>query len=120
MPLDHSPRSLRRSMTMPPGISVPRVASGTRSPTAMLNAPQQIWSGLAVAGVDVHQLDAVGAGMRAQLEHPGHHDAVQAGAGVLDRLDGHAQVAQVLAQHHRVALDGSELAQPRQEDPHQN
>ena len=44
MPFDHSPRSLRRSIRSPVGMVVPNVASGTRSPTAMLNAPQQICS----------------------------------------------------------------------------
>ena len=42
MPLDHSPRSLRRPISMPFGMVVPTVASGTRSPAAMLNAPQAI------------------------------------------------------------------------------
>ena len=45
IPFDHSPRILRRAISMPFGIVVPTVASGTRSPSAMLNAPQQICSG---------------------------------------------------------------------------
>ncbi len=43
MPLDHSPRILRRTISMPSGMTVPSVARGTRSPTDMLKAPQQIW-----------------------------------------------------------------------------
>ena len=43
IPLDHSPRILRRAISMPSGMVEPRVASGTRSPAAMLKAPQQIW-----------------------------------------------------------------------------
>ena len=42
IPLDHSPRILRRAISMPSGMVEPRVASGTRSPTSMLKAPQQI------------------------------------------------------------------------------
>ena len=45
MPFDDSPRILRRPIFMPFGIVVPTVASGTRSPTCMLKAPHQIWSG---------------------------------------------------------------------------
>ncbi len=45
MPFDISPRSLRAAISMPFGITVPTVAKGIRSPTAMLNAPQQTWSG---------------------------------------------------------------------------
>ncbi|CAB5067206.1 unannotated protein [freshwater metagenome] len=42
MPLLAWPRILRGAMSMPEGISVPIVARGTRSPTAILVAPQQI------------------------------------------------------------------------------
>ena len=70
MPFDHSPRILRRPISMPFGIMVPRVASGTRSPAAMLNAPQHDLERLAVAGVDVDQLDLVGVGMRPQVAAP--------------------------------------------------
>ncbi len=42
MPLDHSPRTLRRAISIPLGMTVPRVANGTRSPTAMLKAPHTI------------------------------------------------------------------------------
>src|ERR1700678_2645443 len=44
IPLDHSPRSLRRPISRPLGITLPIVANGTRSPGFMLNAPQQICS----------------------------------------------------------------------------
>ena len=44
MPFDHSPRIFDRWMSRPSGMTVPMVASGTRSPGAMLNAPQQICS----------------------------------------------------------------------------
>ena len=43
IPFDHSPRSWRRLISMPPAITAPMVAKGTRSPTDMLNAPQQTW-----------------------------------------------------------------------------
>ena len=43
----------------------------------MLNAPQQTCSGVAVAGVDVDELDLVGVGMGPQVEHLGHDDAVE-------------------------------------------
>ncbi len=42
MPLDHSPRILRRAISMPSGITVSSVASGTRMPTSRLEAPQAI------------------------------------------------------------------------------
>jgi hypothetical protein len=48
---------------------------------------------LAVAGVDVDQLDPVGVGVGTQVEHPGHDDAVEPFAQAVERLDGHAQVA---------------------------
>ena len=44
MPLDHSPRILRRAISMPSGITVPIVASGTRMPGSRLEAPQAICS----------------------------------------------------------------------------
>ena len=48
---------------------------------------------LAVAGVDVDELDLVGVGMGAQVEHAGDDDAVEALADQVHRLDGHAEVA---------------------------
>ena len=67
MPFDHSPRSLRRAISRPPGITVPSVARGTRSPTAMLNAPQQICSGSPspVSTSTSWILSALGCGRRA-------------------------------------------------------
>ena len=41
MPSESWPRIFRRPICRPPGMVVPTVASGTRSPTAMLKAPQQ-------------------------------------------------------------------------------
>ena len=55
--------------------------------------------GLAVAGVDVDQLDPVGVGVGPQVEHPGHDDAVEPLADAVDRLDGHAEVAHHVAEH---------------------
>jgi hypothetical protein len=75
---------------------------------------------LAVAGVDVDELDAVGLGVRSEGEDPGDHDAVETLAEVVDRLDGHAEVAHLLAERDRMALDGGELTQPRQQDLHGN
>ncbi len=44
MPFEGSPRIFRRPIFMPFGMVVPTVASGTRSPTCMLNAPHHTWS----------------------------------------------------------------------------
>ena len=41
IPSDHSPLSLRCLILRPPATTAPSVASGTKSPTCMLNAPQQ-------------------------------------------------------------------------------
>ena len=45
MPFDQTPAILRRPISMPLGMTVPMVASGTRSPALMLKAPQPISSG---------------------------------------------------------------------------
>ena len=45
IPFDQTPAILRRPISMPSGITVPMVARGTRSPAAMLKAPQPISSG---------------------------------------------------------------------------
>ena len=45
IPFDQTPAILRRPISMPLGITVPMVASGTRSPACMLKAPQPISSG---------------------------------------------------------------------------
>ena len=121
IPLDHSPRILRRSMAMPLGMVVPSVASGIRSPAAMLKAPQHDLQRLAVAGVDVDQLDPVGVGMGLGLQHPGHDDAVQPLAEPHPLLDRRAEVVQRLGQH--VDVVGQirrELPHPGQEHLHQN
>ncbi len=49
MPLETTPRSLRRPISKPPGRMAPTGASGTRSPTSKLLAPQTISSGSAPA-----------------------------------------------------------------------
>ena len=121
IPLDHSPRILRRSMAMPSGMVVPSVASGIRSPAAMLKAPQTICSGLAVARVDVDQLDPVGVRMGLGLQHPGDDDAVQPLAEPHPLLDRRAEVVQRLRQH--VDVVGQvrrELPHPGEEHFHQN
>ena len=77
--------------------------------------------GLAVAAVDVDELDPVGVGVRPQVEHPGHDDAVEALADALDRLDRHARGRSVSSPSAiGVGLDRRELAQPGQEHLHQN
>ena len=44
IPSEGSPRILRRPIRIPPGSVEPTRARGTRSPTAMLKAPQQTWT----------------------------------------------------------------------------
>jgi hypothetical protein len=75
--------------------------------------------GLAVAGVDIDQLDLVGVGVRAQGQHLRHDDAVEALADALDRLDRHAEVAHDVAEGDGVVVgEGRELPQPGEEDLH--
>ena len=67
---------------------------------------------LAVAGVDVDQLNPVGLGVSPQLEHLGHDDAVPARADDRHVLDDKADVGQRPRQVVRIALDRSEFPHP--------
>ena len=121
MPFDHSPRFLRRAISMPLGITVPMVASGTRSPTAMLNAPQQICSASPSPASTSTSWMRSASGMRAQLEHPRHDDAVEPLPDELHLLDRRSERAERVADRRRIVGEiRRELAQPREEDLHQN
>jgi hypothetical protein len=73
---------------------------------------------LAVASVDIDQVDLVGVGVRARGEDPGHDDPAEPLADAVELLDGRAEVAELLADGLGVALDGGEVPQPRQKDLH--
>ena len=118
MPLEYSPRILRRPISMPSGIVVPTVASGTRSPTAMLKAPHHTSTGSRSPRVDGDPLDLLGVGVLAQLEHPGHDDAVEALPEVDLVLDGHAEHGEVVGDPLDRRVDRREVAQPGQQDLH--
>ena len=72
----------------------------------------------AVAGIHVDQADAVGVGVLADLQHAGDDDAVEALAEQRDRLELHAQLGQLRGDLVGLALDGSELTEPGEEDLH--
>ena len=76
---------------------------------------------LPVPLVDVDELDLVGIGVRAEVEHLGEHDPIDDLADDLRLLDGEAECGQRLSEHDRITVDvGRELAQPGQGDLHQN
>ena len=103
---------------MPFGIMVPIVASGTRSPACMLNAPQPISSGWPSPASTIDLVDLVGALDGTGLEHPRHDDAVEALADPVQLLDRHAEVAHLLPERDRIPLERGEVAQPREQDLH--
>jgi hypothetical protein len=74
--------------------------------------------GLTVTGVDLDQLDAVGIGVRSQLEHLRHDDAVETLAEDLDLLDRQAEIGELLAEVDGVTCDRGELLKPREKDLH--
>ena len=86
-----------------------RADGGQRHQVAGVHAerPATDLQGLAVAQVDVDQLDLVGVGVGARGEHLGHDDAVEPLADAVERLDGRAQIAELLADDLRVAFDGA-------------
>ena len=118
IPLDTTPAILRRPISMPLGIMVPTVARGTRSPTAMLKAPQPTSSGSPSPASTTTRWILLAPSMRPGLEHAGHDDAVESLADAVQLLDGHAEVAHRLAERDRVALERGEVAQPGEEDLH--
>ena len=93
IPFETTPRIVRRAISMPPGSRVPTRASGTRSPSAKLKAPQTI-SRLR-RPVDDHPADPVGPLDRpATSSHPGDDDVAEALAHALDALDHEAEVVE--------------------------
>ena len=74
--------------------------------------------GFPVTGINVDQLDAIGVRVGTQVEHPGHHDAVQSPTDRRHRLDGQAEVAELVTDLLGGAVHGCELLEPRQEDLH--
>ena len=118
MPFDQTPAILRRPISMPLGITVPMVASGTRSPAAMLKAPQPISSGWPSPASTMTWWILLAPSIGARLEHLGDDDAVEPLADPLQLLDRHAEVAHLLAERDGVALERGEVAQPGEEDLH--
>ncbi len=119
---------LRSAAAHPVGVLAPHLALGDLHPVRHHRAdrgerdvvadrhverPAADLQGLTRAGVDVDELDAIGLGVGAQIEHLRDHDPRQ---GVENRhlLDRRTQVAQVVADLDGVALDGGELAEPGQ------
>jgi hypothetical protein len=118
MPLDHSPRILRRAISMPSGITVPIVASGTRMPGSRLEAPQAICSASpSPASTSTRRMRSA-SGVGPDVEHLGNDDALQVGANRLDRLDRQAQAAARLGDQRRVVGQVGELGHPGQNDSH--
>ena len=76
---------------------------------------------LAVAGVDLHELDLVGVGMRREVENLGEHDAIEALPGDRHLLDRQAERAECFSELDGIAVDvGSEFLQPGKKNLHQN
>ena len=73
---------------------------------------------LAVTGIDVDELDLVGVGVRARRQHPSDDDAIESLAQPIELLDGHAEVAEVLADLDGIALDRREVLEPGEKDLH--
>ena len=67
---------------------------------------------LAVAEVDVGETDAVGVGMRYDVEDLGDDDAVDVAAGLVDLLDFEAELVQRVRDVGRRGLDRRELTDP--------
>ena len=100
------------------GMTVPTVASGTRSPAAMLNAPHPTSSGWPSPASTMTRWILLAPSIGRVLEHPGDDDAVEALADPLELLHRHAEVAHLLAERDGVALERGEVAQPGEEDLH--
>ena len=95
---------------MPLGMTVPE--GGQRHQVAGLHVerPATDLQCLAVAGVDIDQLDAVSGGVGAGGQDPGHHDAGQRGAHKLGPFDHQAQEGQAYGRFRRPgASTGREL-----------
>jgi hypothetical protein len=71
-----------------------------------------------VTGIDVDQLDLVCVGVRARRQHPGDDDAIEALTERLELFDGHAEVAEVLADLDGITLDRREVLEPGEKDLH--
>ena len=82
MPFDHSPRSLRRSIFMPSGIDGAERGQRHEVADGHVERAAADLQRLAVAAIDVDQLDLVGVRVGPQVEHPGDDDAVEALAEV--------------------------------------
>ena len=119
MPLDISPRILRWAISMPLGMTVPIVANGMRSPTDMLNAPQQTCraSPSPQSTSTSWILSASGWGRRSSTfasTTPSRSAPV-----MRHLLDRQAERAERLPELDRVAVDvGRKLPQPRKENLH--
>ena len=119
IPFDHSPRSLRAG----DGATVGHRGThrGQRHEVAgrHVEGAATDLQRLAVTGVDVHELDAIGVGMAAGRQHPGHHDTVEVGPQARHVLHGQAEVGQRVGDLGDLAADRGELAQPGQQHLHE-
>ena len=117
MPLDSTPRILRRPIAKPPGSTAPTGARGTRSPTSKLKAPQTISSG-PCPGVDDDAADPVGPLNGIDLGDQAHHDVFEAFADLLDPLDHESQVIERGDQDPGVVGEGGEVTKPTEWSAH--
>ncbi len=119
MPSDTTPRILRRSILKSPGSTAPTPRE--RHDHAGLDVRRAADNAqLPVAEVDVGEPDAVGVGMRHDVEDLRDDHAVDLAPRLVDLLDLEAELVQRVGDVGRRGLDRRELADPRQRGPHQN
>ena len=93
MPSDTTPRILRRVIWKSPGSTAPTCANGTTMPGFDVRRAAHD-AELPVAEVDVGEADAVGIGMRHDVEDARRDHAVDLATRLVDRLDFEAELVQ--------------------------
>ena len=93
MPSDTTPRILRRSILKSPGSTAPTRANGATMPGMDVRRTAHD-AELAVTEVHIGEPDAVGVGVRDDVEDLGDDDAVDLAAGLVDLLDFEAELVQ--------------------------
>ena len=100
-----------------PGSTAPTRANGATMPGVDVRRAAHD-AQLAVAEVDVGEADAVGIGVRHDVEDPGDDDAVDVAAGLVDLLDLEAELVQRVRDVGRRGLDRRELTDPGERCAH--
>ena len=100
MPSETTPRILRRSILKSPGRTAPTGANGTTIPGLDVRRAAHD-AELAVAELDVGEADAVGVGVRHDVEDARRDDAVDVAARLVDRLDLEPELVQRVGDRRR-------------------